>query len=226
MDEQARNWTEQYKQNWQNPVYPTEWVIRTIAGANYPHFKFDKTKYQGKKILDISCGDGRNLQLLRNLGFEIYATEINEEIVASLARRYPDVDFNVGFNHRQPFPDSFFDFALACGTLYYLEHGTHFHDNLVELNRILKPDAILFANMSGKETYILDHAEALEDGEYLITSDPHHCRNGYRWQVVTSKQEAEQILAPYFSTLASTKLDDDYFGYRISNYILVSQNRK
>ena len=64
MNNQAQNWTKTYDQTKQNPVYPTEWVIRTIAGANYPNFKYDKSKYIGKKILDISCGDGRNLALL------------------------------------------------------------------------------------------------------------------------------------------------------------------
>ena len=226
MSNQILDWTKQYEQTKLNPVYPTEWVIRTIAGANYPNFKFDKNKYKGKKILDISCGDGRNLQLLQNLGFDVYATEISEDTVAILKERFPKVKFSVGLNHKHSFPDDFFDFALACGSFYYLEQETHFSDNLKELNRILKPDAILFANMVTKDIYVLKNAIPLENGEYLITNDPHDCRNGYRWQVVNSKEDLDVLIAPYFSLQACTKLHDDYFGYVVSNYIMVGQNKK
>lgn len=226
MRNQVQNWSKQYEQTKKNPVYPTEWVIRTIAGANYPDFKFDKSKYKGKKIIDISCGDGRNLQLLQNLGFEVYATEISESIVATLSDRFTGVKFSVGFNHKHPFPDNFFDFALACGSFYYLEHGTQFSDNLKELNRILKPGAIFFANMVTPKTYVLNNAKPLKRGEYLITNDPHNFRNGYRWQVVNSKKQLEKLIDPYFSLKASSRLEDDYFGYLISNYIMVCQNKK
>lgn len=226
MKNQTHNWTTQYKQTNQNPVYPTEWVIRMIAGANYPKYRYDKNLYIGKKILDISCGDGRNLQLLLNLGFEVYATETSKEIVDMLTIRFPNVKFDVGFNHKQPFHDSFFDYALACGVFYYLEPETHFSDNLKELNRILKPEAIFFANMSTKDTYVLENAVHLGQDEYLITNDPHNCRNGYRWQVVNSKEELGQLISPSFSLLACSKLHDDYFGYLLSSLLMVSQNNK
>ncbi len=130
MNNQIQNWSKQYDHTKQNPVYPTEWVVRTIAGGNYPNYKYDKNLYKGKKILDISCGDGRNLKLLLNLGFEVYATETSKKTIEMLANRYPDVKFNVGFNHKHPFPDNFFDYALACLSFYYLKHKTHFSDNL------------------------------------------------------------------------------------------------
>jgi ubiquinone/menaquinone biosynthesis C-methylase UbiE len=226
MHNHVQNWSKQYIQTKYNPVYPTEWVIRTIAGANYPFYKYNKNLYKGKKILDISCGDGRNLHLLLNLGFDVYATEISKETVDMLAKRYPEVKFSIGFNHKHQFADNFFDYALACGAFYYLQHETHFSDNLKELNRILKPEAIFFANMVTKETYVLSNATPLEHGEYLIVNDPHNFRNGYRWQVVNSKDELEQLITPYFSLLACSKLHDDYFGYLISNHIMVSQNKK
>ena len=225
MNDQVKNWTNQYEQSKENPVYPTEWVIRTIAGANYPEFKYDKSKYKGKKIVDLSCGDGRNLQLLLNLGFDVYATEISEETVSILSARFPGVKFSVGLNDKYPFPDSFFDYALACGSFYYLDQETSFGDNLKELNRILKPEAIFFANMVTKDHYILNNATPLANGEYLISNDPHNHRNGYRWQVADSKEEVEKLFAPWLSILACSKLDDNYFGYLISNHIVVGQNK-
>jgi ubiquinone/menaquinone biosynthesis C-methylase UbiE len=226
MSNQAQDWSKFYERTKINPVYPTEWVIRTIGGANYPNFKFDKNLYIGKRILDISCGDGRNLELLLNLGFEVYATEISEETVALLAKRFPNVSFNIGYNHKHPFPDNYFDFALACGSLYYLEHGTHFFENLIELNRILKPTGILFSNMVTEDHYVLNNATKLNNNEYLITDDPHNFRNGYRWAVSNSVEDLQKLMAPYFSLMACSKLLDDYFGYLISNYIIVAKNLK
>jgi SAM-dependent methyltransferase len=226
MTEQATNWAKQYTATKFNPVYPTEWVVRTIAGANYPEYKYDKSLYLGKKIVDISCGDGRNLPLLINLGFEVYATETSQETVEVLSKRFPEVKFSVGFNHKHSFPDNFFDYALACGSFYYLEHNTCFKDNLQELNRILKNDAILFASMVTKDTYVLRSAEKLDNNEYLIKDDPHNFRNGYRWQVVNSKEELKKTISPFLKLIACGKLDDEYFGFLISNYIMASKNIK
>lgn len=226
MNKQDQNWSKLYNQTKNNPVYPTEWVIRTIAGANYPNFKYDKSQYFGKKIIDISCGDGRNLQLLLNLGFDVYASETSLETVKMLSLRYPNVKFNVGFNHKHDYKDNFFDYALACGSIYYLEHYTNFIDNLKELSRILKIDGIFYANMPTKDTYVLNGALKLNNNEYLIKNDPHNCRNGYRWQVVNSKFELKKLMNPLFSIIACSKLHDDFFGFLISNYIVVGQNKK
>ena len=223
MNNQIFNWSTRYNKTKSDPVYPTEWVIRTIAGANYPRYKYDKSNYKGKKIIDISCGDGRNLELLLNLGFDVYATEISEETVLSLSIRFPDVKFSVGFNHKHLFPDNFFDYALACGSFYYLEEGTCFKDNLIELNRILKNNGLFFTNMSTKDTYVLENALNLQNGEFEITNDPHNCRNGFRWQVVNSEEELKKLFSEYFNIIACSKLVDDYFGYLISNHIAVCQ---
>lgn len=226
MSKQSTRWSQRYVETKGNPVYPTEWVLRTIAGANYPNYKYNKELYKGKKILDISCGDGRNLELLLNMGFEVYASETDKDSVKLLSKRFPDVRFKVGFNHKHEYPDNFFDYALACGSFYYLEDGTSFSDNIKELNRICKSDSILFANVTTKSTYILNNAVKLEGGEYLITSDPHNCRNGYRWQTFENEVQIKDKFAPCFSLLACSKISDDYFGYLIENHIIVAQNIK
>jgi SAM-dependent methyltransferase len=222
---QASSWSKRYNETKSNPVYPTEWVLRMIAGANYPNYKYDKTLYQGKKILDISCGDGRNLELLLHLGFEVYATETDAESVALLSERFPAVKFEVGFNHKHNYPENFFDFALACGSFYYLEKETSFTDNLRELNRICKSGARFFANLTTKSSYVLDNAVELGNGEYLITSDPHNCRDGYRWQTFENCDQIKETFSLQFQVLACSKLSDDYFGYLIENHIIVAENR-
>ena len=68
-------------------LYPNEFVIRIFKG-NYPNFKIlKKEKYKKKKILDLSFGDGRNLFFLKDLGFNVYGTEISQKIVDNLKKK-------------------------------------------------------------------------------------------------------------------------------------------
>lgn len=76
---QSSNWAEFYSRKRLVARYPTGWVIRTLAGGNYPRLKMDKNCYAGARILDMGCGDGRNLPLLLDLGFEVHATEITSD---------------------------------------------------------------------------------------------------------------------------------------------------
>lgn len=226
MTTQANKWTNKYTNSLSTPIYPTEWVIRTIGGANYPNFKFDKSLYKGKKILDISCGDGRNLEFLIDLGFEVYASEVSEEITNILSFRFPKVNFSIGFNHKHVYKDNYFDFALSCGSFYYLEPNTDFKDNLNELHRILKPNSIFYTNIPTPKTYILKNSIKLQNGEHLIQNDPHNFRNGYRWQTANNSKNILSLFSPNFELIACSKIHDNYFGYLISNYIVVSKNIK
>ena len=97
-------------------VYPTEWVVRTLLGT-YPNLTIDKSRYSGGSIVDIGFGDGRNWPLLHNIGFDIHGVEITPEIVA-LGNTKADelnipVKLAVGTNASIPFPDAYFDYALA-----------------------------------------------------------------------------------------------------------------
>ena len=60
------NWTHTYRSN--NDIsYPCEYVIRVFKGS-CPKLDFDKGLFPQQKIMDIVCGDGRNLKMLRHRG--------------------------------------------------------------------------------------------------------------------------------------------------------------
>ena len=52
----------------QGKLYPVEFVVRMFLGS-YPRLTMDRASYAGSAILDLGCGDGRNLAFLRDLGF-------------------------------------------------------------------------------------------------------------------------------------------------------------
>src|SRR3989338_4018993 len=104
-------WTQAYK-TWEL-AYPSEYVIRIFKGA-YPHLNFGKENFSGRSICDVGCGDGRNLRFLKERGFEIYGTEISEEIVEQAKANLERVgarggEIAVGSNDKLPFAKEKFD---------------------------------------------------------------------------------------------------------------------
>ena len=104
--------------------YPTEWVVRTLAGGIYPELKINKNRYKGARILDMGCGDGRNLPLLLDLGFDVHACETTADIVENLNKialnlAWP-ITFSTGINSNLPYEDNYFDYILCSSSCYYL----------------------------------------------------------------------------------------------------------
>lgn len=223
MNDQRENWFNQYKKYINTPLYPTEWVIRTIAGGNYPNLKMDKRYYKGRRILDMSCGDGRNLQLLLNLGFEVFASEISDSILIPLKEKFPEIKFGIGFNNNQPFQDYFFDYILSCSACYYLEPGVSFHDNLNEIGRILKPDAFFIGNVPDIDNSVVNNSDINSLGEVTIVNDPFNLRNGYRFQVFKNKDNLHKQLSTIFKNITIGSFSDDYYGLKVSGYMFVAQ---
>lgn len=209
-------------------VYPSEWVIRSLLGK-YPRLHLDKTKYAGARILDIGFGDGRNWPLLRNVAFEIYGVEITNEIV-DLAQQRADalripVTLKVGSNSAIPFPDAFFDYALASSSCYYIDKGESFEKNLTEYSRVLKPEGILLATLPAAGGSILDGCLDLGDGHVEIRNDPWGLRNGYVFRMFSTEEEIVEAFAPYFDSFAIGLCCDNFYGVQINMFLLVCRRR-
>src|SRR5712692_82201 len=123
-------------------VYPVEFVVRTLLGT-YPGLKIDRTTYTGSKALDLGFGDGRNMPLLDDLGFEIFGVELSEAICQLTRERMRrlgvPVTLETGSNSHLPFGAGAFDLVLACHSCYYVRAGETFADNLREIARVLRP---------------------------------------------------------------------------------------
>ena len=227
---QADNWRRFHgRRNSALGRYPTEWVVRTLAGGNYPDLKMDKSKYPGARILDMGCGDGRNLPLLLDLGFEVHACEVSEESIDPLRRLAESlrwaVSFQKGMNHSLHYPNDFFDYMLCCASCYYLDEDVTWPQVRTELARVLKPGGFLVANFCDEDNFILRNSVSLEDGSFRITEDPFGLRNGCRFMVARDKPQLTDLLSPHFSPLGVGHLCDDYFGIRVSGHIVVAQKQ-
>jgi len=204
-----------YSQKNPEKVYPVEFVVRTLLGT-YPGLKLDRTAYPGARILDLGFGDGRNMPLLHDLGFEIYGVEIAEDICrltrSRMERLGVPVQLATGSNSHIPFGDAAFDILLACHSCYYVSPGESFVDNLREITRVLRPGGRFIFSLPKTDSYILSNAVPLENGHYRIAEDPYGLRNGTVFRAFASRQEIMDELGSYFGSFALGLCENDFYG--------------
>ena len=210
-------------------IYPTEWVVRTMQGT-YPNLSFDKSKYNGGKILDMGFGDARNMPLLHNLGLDIYGVEITDDILALAKERLDKIGISAtlkkGTNTSIPFPDNYFDYILSSFSCYYVDEGTTFQDNMKEYARVLKPGGVFITTLAEEQTFIFKNAEPVKDGHVIIKNDIYGLRNGYLMKCFYNREEIPQELGADFENFSIGSSLNDYFGVPISYYMVVCSKKK
>ncbi|MGY8684173.1 class I SAM-dependent methyltransferase [Bradyrhizobium sp. UFLA05-153] len=208
-------------------VYPVEFVVRAFLG-NYPRHKTDKTTYPGQRVLDLGCGDGRNIPLLRNLGMEVCGIEISQDICDLTQKRMKalgvDAELKVGRNTDIPYPDGHFDTVLACHACYYVDPGTQFQDNLREIARVLKPGGSFVCSLPIATAYLLHGAKDLGDGHMEIANDPYGVRNGYILKKFDDEAQITAALSPRFDRLEIGSCRNDFWG--IEEHVWIVACRK
>jgi SAM-dependent methyltransferase len=196
-------------------VYPVEFVVRTLLGS-YPYLKLDRSEFDGAKILDLGFGDGRNMPLLYDLGFEVYGVEISEEICRLTKRRMEKlgvpVHVRIGSNSHIPFAEETFDFLLACHSCYYVNEGESFADNRREIARVLRTGGRFIFSLAKTDSYVLNNAVPLGKGLYRITQDPYGLRNGSVFRAFASREEILDELGTKFCDFALGCCENDYYG--------------
>lgn len=220
-------WTKSYSSSNQMP-YPAEYVIRIFKGS-YPKFDFDKKSFIGKKICDIGCGVGRNLVLLHECGFDLYGTEITQEIVSktesNLVKMNISAQIKTGSNDKLPFDANFFDFLLSWNSCYYMGNNLDFDMHVKEMARILKNDGYLIMSIPKKTSFIFKNSEKLKDGYQIVKNDPFNIRNGEVLRIFENNTDIENTFSKYFKNFVFASIHDDCFGYDYHWHIVICQRK-
>lgn len=209
-------YTKYYKGKKLSKLYPTEFVVRSFLGT-YPNLKPNsKSFYKGKKVLDLGCGDGRNIPFLSDLGYRVYGLEINKEIVDYCSKNLEfnnyEASLQVGNNSNSNFQKEFFDCIVACHSFYYLNNNDCFNSNLNEISRILKKGGRFIFSIPNHKSYLLRNAEILEDNYAIIKNDPLGIRNGLKIKFFETDFQIINFLTNRFEEFKIGICENNWWG--------------
>jgi len=209
-------------------VYPVEFVVRAFLGT-YPDLRMPRGQYEGKRILDLGYGDGRNMPLLSDLGMEIHGVEISHAIHRHVQKRLTDLDIRAdlrtGSNVQIPYEDGYFEYVLACHSCYYVKAGDTFDKNLGEIARVLEPGGFFVASLPMTDTFILKGAKPLPGGHYQINNDPYGLRKGVIFRAFASEREIQKAFQPFFYDLSIGYCDDMFWGIHQKVWTVVCRRK-
>lgn len=133
-----------------------------------------KGRFEGKsKVLDVGCGEGRNLVYFAREGFDVYGFDQNPSALKML--RYLLKGIRPDFDERKliegnaeslPLPAGYFDIVISSAVLHFAESVDAFHKQVAELFRVLAPDGILFIRMTS-DIGLPETTEDQGNGRYL-----------------------------------------------------------
>lgn len=146
--------------------WPDEDVARFL-GKNFKN----KKDIQGIRILDLGFGAGRHIWLLAKEGYEAYGVDFAENSLtlaqAVLKSEGLNATLKIGELSSLPFADSFFDSVIGWGVLF-LKPRVHIKDDLVEINRVLKPGGLLCTDFRSPDNWFYGLGEEIAPETFLI----------------------------------------------------------
>jgi ubiquinone/menaquinone biosynthesis C-methylase UbiE len=103
-----------------------------------------------EKILDVGCGNGRNLKWFYNNNYTIYGIDADAEKIKEAKKNYPNKSKNLYVSKAEnlPFEDESFHHIICNAILHFAKSDTHFHEMFSELIRVLKPKGSFFIRMT------------------------------------------------------------------------------
>jgi len=147
-------------------------------------------------VLDLGCGAGRNTEILFRLGFDTYACDLYENMVATTKERLlaagiceTDVQKKVtqGDMLNIKFPDRHFDVVLSNGVFHNAYNLKELEKAISEVSRVLKEGGHLCFNLFSSEK--LDSFKEIGSSVYAT-------KEGLVMTLVTS-QDFEKICQKY-----------------------------
>lgn len=134
----------------------------------------------GASILDVGCGPGMYLALFQNSGLQLFATDINTEMINYSKQYIPNCKYYQGSFLDIKFLETY-HFVYCIGVLVYIPLSD-IKNFIQKLYSILKPNGILYLNYP--------HAISLLD--YLYNDLTY---------IQYSPQRVEEWIAPYFTII-------------------------
>lgn len=136
--------------------------------------------YNGKKIIEVGCNSGRNLDLFYNNSFETFGVDINADVIDFCKGHFREQKdnffkedvFNNSISFFSKFEDNFFDFCFSMGVLMHMPHSENKKQLVGEMARVSK--TLFLYELCRSENITMNsisNVEHFEDKGYFIYSE-------------------------------------------------------
>jgi len=106
----------------------------------WPGFKeFQKYIGEGRRVLDVGCGNGRLSLLVENKKAEYIGTDNNPEFLKIAKKNFPEREFVLGDMLSLPFDKESFDVVFCVAAFHHLPDTDTRQKALSEMARVMKP---------------------------------------------------------------------------------------
>lgn len=109
--------------------------------------------WKRKKIVDIGCGNGRNLIPFAKKGFNCEGVDFSKDMVKFAKSRFKKLGLKCNFHvlnmNKLPFKDHNFDYIICVASFHHLDKKNQ-TKTLEEFKRILKPGGKIYITVWNK----------------------------------------------------------------------------
>lgn len=127
-----------------------------------------------KKVLDVGCGNGRNLFYFLRNGYEVFGVDPNplaidmvKELSTALAPANPLENFVVSSAENLPYKEATFDLIICSAVLHFAKDRQHFTAMLQRMFSVLQPGGYFFARLAS-DIGIEQLVTPLDNDRYLL----------------------------------------------------------
>ena len=214
-------------------------ISRQTSASRYPDLnlvrisgKFFKNNYGN--VLDFACGPGLNLIHLAKKGFNLYGIDtspyfikqVKSKIKKSLKIKKKIFLKVLKKNYTKlPFKNNFFDYVVCVSILSLLGNQKKIENLLVELKRVMKPNAKIILDINGSKSHYAIYGKKKEKFLYEFygiekKDKPILCF------CPDKMKDFEKIVKKFFDIKEKGYALHKYFSYVSHEYIICASNNK
>ena len=140
------------------------WLEQSLIAYEHLHrYAYATTFVEGKRVLDLACGEGYGSKMMSNAASSVIGIDIDDQAVEHARSKYGSakLQFLKGSITAVPISDDHSFDVIVC--FEAIEHIDDHHQLLTEAKRLLKADGIFIVSTPNKVTY---HDESREDNPF------------------------------------------------------------
>jgi ubiquinone/menaquinone biosynthesis C-methylase UbiE len=118
----------------------SDMVVEGNSDSITAYFRHLAIPFEGRRVLDLGCGDGYDLSQIKLRGALIYGIDASEEMIKLAQEKNPDGIIELGYFDKIPFQEQFFDIVISK---WALQIAADLDPIYREIARVIKPNGQL-----------------------------------------------------------------------------------